>query len=100
MIGTVPVIPAYQRAALETNLGLIEPGVCNNCKHVGPRLKFYNEFADPPVEFDLCVRCMSTAIHCIGFHLLNTPTGKELLADWIAEQDADDEEEWEDEDDG
>lgn len=63
-----------QEAALETNLGLIEPGICEGCGANGPRFKFYNEYtSEEVVEYDLCPRCIGIALRCVELHLRRFP---------------------------
>ena len=69
----IPLTPT-QEAALECNLGLIEPGKCDTCGRIGPRCKFYNEYtSEEPIEYNLCLRCMSTAVRCVELHLRRFP---------------------------
>lgn len=58
-----------QEAALECNLGLIEPGKCESCGRHGPRMKFYNYYSDEEIEYDLCIPCMSKAVRCVDIYL-------------------------------
>lgn len=67
---------AMERAIQETYLGLTTPGRCGNCGKKGARFRFSNDYAEPPVEFDLCPKCMETAVRCVAF-FLNTRAGYE-----------------------
>lgn len=55
-----------QKAALETNYGLTEPGECDTCKQYGPRNQFYNEYTCTHViDYKLCPRCTLKAMKCV-----------------------------------
>ncbi len=64
---------------MEQNLGLTNPGKCDSCKARGPRFKFYNQYADPVIDMDLCPQCMSIAFRCMNF-FFHTPAGREAIA--------------------
>ena len=60
------------------NIGLVPPGKCESCGAKGPRLKFYNGYADPPITMDLCPACMDKALRCLSI-FLHTPAGREVI---------------------
>ena len=64
---------------MEQNLGLTNPGKCDSCNKRGPRFKFYNQYADPVIDMDLCPQCMSIAFRCMNI-FLRTPAGREAIA--------------------
>lgn len=68
---------------VDVNLGLTMPGKCDECSNVGPRFKFYNQFAEPAIKKDLCPVCMRKAIKCVGF-FLRTPAGARALREKMA----------------
>ena len=69
----IPLTPT-QEAALECNLGLIEPGKCESCGREGPRFKFYNEYTNEEVvEWNLCPNCLSKAVRCVEMCLRFQP---------------------------
>lgn len=63
---------------MEQNLGLTYPGKCDSCNKRGPRFKFYNQYADPVIDMDLCPQCMSIAFRCMEF-FFRTPAGKNAV---------------------
>ena len=67
-------------ASMESNHGLTFPGPCESCGKKGPRFKFYNKYADPPINMDLCPKCMNKAFHCMVI-FFQTPAGKKALAE-------------------
>ena len=64
---------------MEQNLGLTNPGKCDSCSKRGPRFKFYNQYADPVIDMDLCPQRMSIAFRCMNF-FFHTPAGREAIA--------------------
>ena len=64
---------------MEQNLGLTNPGKCDSCSKRGPRFKFYNQYADPVIDMDLCPQCMSIAFRCMNI-FFRTPAGREAIA--------------------
>lgn len=59
---------------MSVNLGLTLSGKCDDCANAGPRFKFYNRFAEPAIEKNLCPICMRKAMKCVGF-FFRTPAG-------------------------
>ena len=64
---------------MEQNLGLTNPGKCDSCSKRGPRFKFYNQYADPVIDMNLCPQCMSIAFRCMNI-FFRTPAGREAIA--------------------
>lgn len=60
------------------NLGLVPPGKCESCGQKGPRWKFHNVYADPPITMDLCPACMDTALKSLSL-FFRTPAGREAI---------------------
>ena len=73
-----------QEAAIECNLGLIEPGKCESCGAIGQRCKFYNHYVDKKVQFDLCIPCIDKAVRCVELYL-RSPAYKAACKRWEAE---------------
>ena len=68
---------------MDVNRGLTNPGKCDNCGKRGPRFKFYNQYADPVIDMDLCPQCMSIAFRCMNF-FFHTPAGKKATEKRLA----------------
>jgi hypothetical protein len=81
-----------QEAAIECNLGLVEPGKCESCGAMGPRCRFYNHYVDKEVQFDLCIPCLGKAVRCVELYL-RSPAYRAARKRWEAENNDNHEEE-------
>lgn len=54
------------------------PGKCESCNRKGQRFRYYNPYAEPAIEMDLCPKCMETAFKCMAF-FFQTPAGRKAI---------------------
>ena len=60
------------------NKGLTMPGKCQSCGAKGPRFHFRNVYAEPEINFDICMNCMLKALLSMEI-FAKTPAGKKAI---------------------